>query len=439
LSATAPRQAALRVLRAVRHGDLVDRALRREADRLDVRDRAWTRELVLGTLRLRGRLDYRLGRFARRPLDALEPDVRDILRLGAYQLKEMGGVPGYAAVSQSVELARSVGGGASLVNAVLHALERAESDVEFPDAATDPVAHLSAWGSHPQWLVERWISRFGTDATRRLIESNNARPSLYLHPVGSNVALAKDRLAKAGVAADADPETATLRLHETAALAEALDALPAIVQDPAAGEVARYVEPPADALILDACASPGGKAIVLAAGIRSGSPRLVVACDVSAGRLRRLTENLSRLPPLPVAPVVADARQPAVRDVDVALLDAPCTGTGTLRRHADGRWRVRPDDIATLARLQAELLDAVYTAVRPGGLLVYATCSIEPEENELQVVAFLNRHADCTLEPPAGLPAERLDASGCLSLLPHVHGWDGAFAARMRKRGIVAR
>jgi len=439
LSATGARQAALRVLQAVRHGELVDRAVRREVDGLDPRDRAWTRELVLGTLRLRGRLDHRLGRFTRRPLDSLDPDVLDILRLGAYQLVEMGGVPGYAAISQSVDLAKSAGSAASLVSAVLHALQRADGEVAFPDLASDPVAHLSTWGSHPRWLVERWIARFGVDAARRLIDANNVRPQLYLHPVGSDLAEAAARLAATGVAATLDEAAGALCLFEPASLGAALDVVPAIVQDPAATAVAQYAAPPPSAVIADLCAAPGGKAIVLAAGTRSAMPRQVIACDVSAGRLARLTENLQRLPPLSVAIVVADARRPAIREADVVLLDVPCTGTGTLRRHADGRWRVRPEDIETLARLQVELLDAAHSVVRPGGLLVYATCSLEPEENEMQVEAFLNRHGDCTLEPPAGVAAERLDDSGCLSLMPHVHGCDGAFAARMRKRGPVAR
>jgi 16S rRNA (cytosine967-C5)-methyltransferase len=439
LSATAARHAALRVLRAVRGGDFADRAIRREVDRLETRDRAWTRELVLGTLRLRARLDYRLAHFTRRSLDTLDADVLDILRLGVYQLIEMGGVPAYAAISQSVELAKSAGAAAALVNAVLHALQRADGDVSFPSIETDPVAHLSTWGSHPRWLVERWIDRFGVDGARRLVDANNERPPLFLHPVGLDLTDAATRLDAAGVAVTVDARAGALRLDDSGWPGEALAVIPAIVQDPAATAVARFVEPPAAALILDACAAPGGKAIVLAAGTGSARPRRVVASDVSAGRLERLTRNLHRLPPLPVSVVVADARRPPIREADVVLIDAPCTGTGTLRRHADGRWRVRSDDISALALLQADLLDAAYAGVRPGGLLVYATCSLEPEENELQVEAFLNRYPDCTLEPPSAVAAERLDASGCLSLMPHVHGWDGAFAARMRKRGPVAR
>jgi 16S rRNA (cytosine967-C5)-methyltransferase len=166
---------------------------------------------------------------------------------------------------------------------------------------------------------------------------------------------------------------------------------------------------------------------------------LVVAADLSETRLGRLTENVARLGPLPITVLVADGRAPAIQAADVALLDAPCTGTGTFRRHADGRWRVGPDDLAALTRLQAELLEATAAVVRPGGWLVYATCSLEEEENETQVDAFLERHPEFEIDAPAGFDegdesAAAIDGAGRLRILPHVQGFDGAFAVRMRRR-----
>jgi 16S rRNA (cytosine967-C5)-methyltransferase len=427
------------VLRAVRAGDLADRSLRRELAALPDRDRAWTQELVQGTLRLRARLDHRLTPFTRRPLASLDPDVLDALRIGAYQLTEMGGVPAYAAVSQSVELVKP-SGGAALVNAVLQSLRRAgAAGVEFPPFESDPAAYLSTWGSHPLWMVERWIRNFGPNATRTLVELNNTRPELYLRPITQDAREAQSLLAERGIEADLIASTGSLRLRSRSQVSDALAAIPAVVQDPAASAVVRYVSPPAASLVADLCAAPGGKAIGIAAGNAGSRPARVIAADISMGRLARLTQNLERLPQLPIAMVVADARRPPLRSADVVLLDAPCTGTGTLRRHADGRWRISENELVELVKLQAEMLDAAVALVPAGGFLVYATCSLEAEENEHQVDAFLARNEDFVIVPPEGLDSNLIDHRGMLRLLPQVHGFDGAFAARMRRREPIAR
>lgn len=435
MSATPARRAALDILRAVRRGGLADRALARAQARLEPADRAWLQELVYGTLRLRGRLDHTLETRVRRGLEDLEPDVRDLLRLGAYQLLAMDGVPAYAAVSQTVELAKEAAPRASgLVNAVLKAVAR-EGWREAPSYEDDPVAHLTRWGSHPRWLVERWLARYG-DGARTLVELDNRRPDTFLRPVGVPPAGALEALEAAAIVAEPVPLAPdAVRLDPGADVGAALAAVPAVVQDPAAGLVARYTAPPRGATVLDLCAAPGGKALALAgeSGVR------VVAMDRSRTRLGRLLENADRLAArvgrLPLLVAVADARAPATVPGDVVLVDAPCTGTGTLRRHPDGRWRVRPEDLDTLAALQREMLDAAAERVRPGGLLVYATCSLEPEENEDQVAAFLDRWGAFASEPaPPGLDPALLQDDR-LVVLPHEHGMDGAYAARLRRRG----
>lgn len=435
-AATPARRAALDVLRSVRTGELADRALDGRLDRLPPRDRPWTQELVYGTLRLRGRLDHTLDRLVRRGIDSLEPDVLDVLRLGAYQLLEMGSVPAYAAVSQSVELAKAAGGrGADrLVNGVLQSLARRADEIEFASFEREPAAFLTTWGSHPRWLVERWIARYGADGAGKLVEANNRRPELFVRPIGLDRAAAVGRLAVAGI--DAAPvgfAPDALRIEPPARATDALEAVPAIVQDPAAGLVVRYAAVPAGARVADLCAAPGGKAIALAE-----SAGYVVASDVSRERMRRLEDNVARLGgDLPLGEVVADARRPPFRDAafDVVLLDVPCTGTGTFRRHPDARWRVRPGDLDGLVGLQRSLLDAAAGLVAPGGSLVYATCSLEPEENEDQVNAFLERHASFRPDraEPADLEPDLVDADGRLRVLPQSHGVDGAFAARLRR------
>jgi 16S rRNA (cytosine967-C5)-methyltransferase len=441
---TASRRAALDILRAVRAGELAGRAFDAATHGLDARDRAWTRELVFGTLRLRGRLDHRLAALSSRSLDSLDPDILDVLRLGACQLTEMGGVPAYAAVSQSVELAKRAAGraGGGFVNGVLQSLRRIGEPSSFPGFAADPCGHLSSWGSHPAWLVQRWLARFGADATRRLVEANNQRPGLYLRVLG-DPAEAVDRLRAAGV--EVVPVAYAPRaLHVVADdLGAALAAAPVIVQDPAAGLVVTYASVPAGATVVDLAAAPGGKALAIACDEAPHGPARVAASDISRERLRRLQENVARLARpaprgvdrVPVSLVVADGRRAPFRTADVVLLDAPCSGTGTLRRHPDGRWRITPRAVLDLAALQAQLLDAAAGIVAGGGLLVYSTCSLEPEENEEQVRAFLQRHPDFTLERGPQLEGGVVRADGTLLVLPQERGWDGAFAARLRRDG----
>ncbi|HET6232782.1 MAG TPA: 16S rRNA (cytosine(967)-C(5))-methyltransferase RsmB [Longimicrobiaceae bacterium] len=430
---TPSRRAALDVLRRVRAGELADRALDQATGRLDPRDHGFTQELVYGTFRLRGRLDHLLGGLVKGGTAALEPDVLDVLRLGAYQLLEMGGVPAYAAISQSVDLVRIAGSpkAAGLVNGVLQNLQRRGDTIPVPDAEQAPGDYLSTWGSHPRWLVDRWIGRWGAEATRSLVDADNTRPELYLRPLGISVAEAVERLAAAGIGAEPvafSPDS--LRVLPPASAADALAAVPAVVQDPAAALVVRYAAVPAGATVLDLCAAPGGKAFGLAS-----TADHVVAADNSYRRLARVRENARRLDAAHrVRAVVSDARNPAFRPADAVLLDAPCTGTGTFRRHPDGRWRVGEGDLDALAKLQAELLDAAAPLVRGGGLLVYSTCSLEGEENEVQIDAFLGRHPEFSIEPPNdAVDAELLDDAGRLSVLPQRQGVDGAFAARLRR------
>jgi 16S rRNA (cytosine967-C5)-methyltransferase len=431
---TPSRRAALQVMERVRGGDLVDRALEHAARGLDPRDRAWTQELVYGTLRLRGRIDHLLDKLLRDGVDRIDPAILDVLRLGAYQLLEMASVPPYAAVSQSVDLAKQIGAGrlSGLVNGVLQNLQRKGRDISFPRLDRDPAAHLSTWGSHPRWLVERWIARWGAEDAAALVDADNRRPELYLRPLGLSLDEARARLGEAEIAAETvDFAPDSLRVLPPATAAEALAAVPAVVQDPAAALVVRYAAVPEGAAVLDLCAAPGGKALGLAE--RAGR---VAAADLSWRRLGRVAENAARVGwGERVGGVVADARRPPFRAAAAVLLDAPCTGTGTFRRHPDGRWRVTPDDLAALVALQAELLEAAAPLVEPGGVLVYSTCSLEREENEERVEVFLSQHPEFALEPePGAVPAGVLDDAGRLCVLPQRQGVDGAFAARLRRR-----
>jgi 16S rRNA (cytosine967-C5)-methyltransferase len=432
---TAPRRVAFHVLQRVRGGELADRAFDHEAARLEPRDRGFAQELVYGTFRLQGRVDHMLGALVRDGLGSLQPEVLDVLRLGAYQLLEMDSVPPYAAVSQSVELARYAGARrvAGLVNGVLQNLQRRRESLRFPAFADDPARHLETWGSHPRWLVERWIARWGAEGAKELVEADNRRPELYVRPLGVSVAEARARLGEAEIASEpVDFAPDSIRILPPATALEALAAVPAVVQDPAAALVVRYAAVPAGATVLDLAAAPGGKALGMAERAAH-----VAAADLSPRRIARVAENAARIGwGGRIGPVVADGRHPPFRAADAVLLDAPCTGTGTFRRHPDGRWRVTPGDLKALAELQGELLRAAAALVKPGGVLVYSTCSLEREENEERVEAFLAEHPGFEPRPePGAVAAGVLDAAGRLCVLPQRHGVDGAFAARLGRRG----
>lgn len=399
---------------------------------LEERDRAFLRELLWGVLRMRGRLDHLLGLRVHRGLDSLDPVVLDILRLAAYEVLYMDGVPDYAAISQAVSLARvrAGKGAAGLVNAVLRALARSGVSPDlFPAPVEDPAGFLSTWGSHPRWLVERWLGRWPAADVRRLVEADNARAPVYLVPLDHSPEEAVALLEGSGVPASVVGQgTPCVELGPGGSPATALRTLPAVVQDPGAALVVRYADVPAGTKVADLCAAPGGKA--LAASRRAA---YTVAADRSERRLARVKENLARAGGS-VGVVAADARRPPLRGVDVVLLDVPCTGTGTLRRHPDARWRLRPEQVARLARLQEEMLEAAAELVPPGGLVVYSTCTLEPEENEEQVKRFLDRHGEFQLAPTDAVAEEFRSPEGFLRVLPHRSGFDGAFAARLERR-----
>ncbi|MGQ0713851.1 MAG: 16S rRNA (cytosine(967)-C(5))-methyltransferase RsmB [Gemmatimonadaceae bacterium] len=432
-SVTEARRAAAEILADLRHAELLDPAFELRAMPLDARDRRWTQELVYGVLRRRTMIDAMLSERVRGGLVRLDSDLIDLLRLGAYQLLHMRSVPAYAAIAQTVELTKERHGlGASkLANAVLRRLDR-ERETLAPAVPTDPVDALALRYSHPRWLVARWVGRWGAEETERLLEANNVEAPLVVRPYNIVREQLEATLESAGVdVADVPHVRDSLAIRSPVSLAE-LGAYRQglfFVQDPAATLVAQYAAVPLGAEVADLCAAPGGKALELA---RTAS--VVVAGDRSLQRIQRMVSNARRVDARNVVSVVADARVPAVHPMDAVLLDVPCTGTGTFRRHPDARWRLKVSDIAVLAATQRSIFRAAATVVKPGGLLVYSTCTLEPEENDMQVESFLRECPEWTLEPPpeGTVPAPVLDA-GRLRVLPQRHGVDGAFAARLRR------
>ncbi|HEY8847673.1 MAG TPA: 16S rRNA (cytosine(967)-C(5))-methyltransferase RsmB [Thermoanaerobaculia bacterium] len=430
---TAARAVAAEICVDLRRGEFLDQSFERRIGPLDARDRRWTRELVYGMLRTRASIDTVLSDRVRGGLARLDPDVIDLLRLGVYQLLNMGSVPAYAAIAQTVELAkRRHGIGASkLVNAVLRRTDR-ERDQLITAAPSDTVDALALKYSHPRWLIARWIDLWGEQDTERLLTLNNADAPIAIRPYGivreqleAMMEAAGVHVADAPYARDSIAISGGTTFTELGAFKKGLF----FVQDPAATLVTEYAAVPTGATVADLCAAPGGKALEL-----SRTAGTVVASDKSFGRLQRLLANQRRLESVNLLPFVGDARNPAIRPVDAVLIDVPCTGTGTFRRHPDARWRIKVSDIAVMSALQKLILRAAAKVVRPDGLLIYSTCSLEPEENDAQIDSFLSDNLNWILEPPpeGSVPPELLDG-GRLRVLPHRHGTDGAFAARLRR------
>jgi len=439
----AARAHALRILRRVEEGGaFASPLLEKAADLLaDSRDVGLLHEITLGVLRRTDALDHVLARASGRPTPSLEPAVRAVLRIGAYELLHLTRIPDFAAVDGAVRLARAAGASraAGLVNAVLRRVARERESLLPPVAAEGDAAALALETSHPRWWTERLVARYGWQRARAVLTANNRPAPLVLRPALRRIApdALAERLREEGVSTepgrvlpDALRVGSGLPQH-TAAWREGL----AWVQDEAAQLPVALLGRPVPGPALDACAAPGGKTLQLADALERGA--VLISTDRHLGRLRRLLGSLARVCPEGVLPLAADAARPALRaGLAVALVDAPCSGTGTFRRHPELRSRLRPEDPARLAELQMAILSGTAALVRPGGRLAYAVCSMEPEEGEKVVEAFLGRERGFVLDdardvlPPA---AHRLcDARGQVRTAPDLEV-DGFFAALLRR------
>ena len=410
-----------------------------EEAKLDPRDAGLCTEIVYGTLRWRRHLDWRLGPHLKRPLAKLDPWVRSLLRLAAYQLFFLDRVPHWAAVDEAVSLARlkaRTPGPAEFVNAVLRALTRAGAPPPLPAL---PVEALATRLSFPDWLASRWIARYGPVEGEALMTAMNERPPVTVRANALRVSredlarrLRDEELAETRPTALAPEGLVVLRgnVAQWSAFTQGW----CTIQDEASMLVARLLEPQPGELVADACAAPGTKATHLAELMRNRGK--ILAMDPHAGRLKLLARSAARLGATIIeahaGPVTSFAPRWKTR-CDRVLVDAPCSNVGVVRRNPDVKWRRTEDDLARLPEKQRGILAAAASLVKPGGRLVYATCSLEPEENEGVVGAFLERHPEWQVDSPADFPVAR-DAGGFIRCLPHVHGTDGFTAIRLTRR-----
>ena len=428
-----PRQCALDILHAAadRPKRFVDEILDQHAAAAGFShaDRAFVMELVYGVTRRRLTLDWLIEHTSERPLDKLDLRLRLIVQLALYQLLFMDNVPDYAAVNEAVETAkrRVHAGAATFANGLLRAVLRAKDALPYPSPDEDPVEHIAVVHSHPRWLVRRWLEQFGRDRTIDICTADNLAPPVTLR--ANTLKVTRDELVEHLRAEQAEAEPAggdesAVRVHARTPL----DALETYrrgefyVQDVSAMRVARLLEPQPGERVLDLCAAPGGKTSHCAE-LMHDEGRLV-ACDLDEKRLDVLRANMARLGITCVEAARCDARHvPQLIPTgafDRVLLDVPCSNTGVLRRRVEARWRIVPKNIGSLAARQAELLEAASRMLHTGGVLVYSTCSIEPEENDHAVRAFLSRHGEYRLE------SEDL-------VLPTADGPDGGYMARMAR------
>lgn len=439
------RLAAYGSLRAIETGrmDLPAALASTRARLTDPRDIALAADIVTGTLRRRGALDYLIARAVRRPIDRLDPEVLDILRLSLYQLIHLDRVPAAAVVDDAVELAKRAGkrSASGLVNAALRAQLRSKAPLPLPprpalttdrpapgsaeyDAALD---YLSITHSHPRWLAARWLDRYGFAAADTWTRFNNepAPLTLRVNTLRTTTPDLIARLAAAGVRAVPSTHVPDALVIEGGNPLRA-DLAPGLflLQNEASQLVAHFAGAAAGERVLDACAAPGGKTIVMANLMRNEG--LLVASDRRDRRMRLLRSTLTELGVTSARLVQLDLLQPAPfrpEAFDRVLVDAPCTGLGTIRRDPDIRWRRTEHDLQESASRQLTMLRHAADAVRAGGLLVYATCSSEPDENEQVVDRFLASAAEFTIDEP-----------GLLRTSPVEHGLEAFFAARLRRR-----
>ena len=392
------RRAALDALTQIEHHDLdmgAAVAAAREA-LTDERDQGLLLELVSGTLRMRGAIDYQLALRVKRPLAKLDAAVLDILRLSAFQLMYLSRLPASAVINDAVDLTRRAGksSASGLANAVLRALSREREQLNWP--GVDDADHLAVVHSHPRWLIDRWVARYGLDNTRAWLAFNNQPAALCLaanRHLTTREALAEELLSDGVTTQPARRAANGLVVIDGRALnTRAFREARCIVQDEASQLIGELAAGASRGRVLDLCASPGGKTLALSV---SADTR-IVAADVRPNRVRLLARTLARcrVPNVAVVHVAAGPLPFAEKTFDLILIDAPCSGLGTIRRDPDIRWRRSVEDLPRFARAQRDLLTSAADLVKPGGILLYSTCSSEPEENEDVVASFLDGRPD---------------------------------------------
>ena len=440
MSQHSSRQIAFWALKAVHEGTYADVALNRVLRHpLSDVERRLATELLYGCTRRQRTLDALIDQFAKKPAHQQPPDLRTLLHLGLYQLRYLGQIPVSAAVNTTVELAKQNGlsGLSGFMNGLLRGYVRASESDDPLALPTNLIQRLGVQHSYPDWIIEVWLSQISESETELLCQYLNQPPALDLriNPLKTTCAAVQERLEAAGI--EVEPLAhlpQALRVQDNAG---PIPQMPGFqegwwtVQDASAQLVSHVLDPQPGAVVVDICAAPGGKATHMAELMQGQGE--IWACDRTASRLRKLDQNLKRLAIANVHQWTGDSRHlPAeIPPADALLIDAPCSGLGTLHRHADARWQQNPSKVEDLNKLQTELLEASIKQVKPGGAIVYATCTLHSDENERIVQSFLDRHPGWRLETPTHPLAQSAQNQGWIKVWPHRQGMDGFFVAKV--------
>ncbi len=437
------RYLAVRILsRFERSDSYLDKLISHELLNNDLtqQDKALLTELINGVVRWRGKLDWALTGFYNGDYQKCLNIVKNSMRVGLYQIMFLDRIPAYAAIDESVEIVKHIQGEktAGIVNGVLRNLHRNLDKIRYPDKSDDPVYYFSIIHSHPKWLVKKWIERFGVDETEKLLIANNERPyvPIRVNLLKSDTEKIKEIFDKYEVKYIQCPYLEqTLLVHNPKydlVGTELFKTGEITIQDPSASLAVKLASPAPGSTLLDVAAAPGGKSFFLAELMKDQGK--IIALEKYSSKMRFIEEGKKRLGLNSIEELVDDARLIRLKEkVDFIFADVPCSGLGTLRKKPDIKWKRDLEDIAKIVTLQKEIISNSVKNLKTGGILIYSTCTIEPEENEQVIEWLLKEYPELKLDPAENyLPAE-VCKDGFMQTFPHIHGIDGAFAARLIK------
>ncbi len=403
-------------------------------------DKSLLYEIVHGVTRWLGRIDWILNGFYKGQFSKCIPNVKNAMRVALYQILFLDKVPDYAAVNEAVDFVKKLQGQkpADLTNAVLRNIIRSKDSIRYPDPNEDIIAYLSAYYSHPTWLVKRWVNRYGKENAEKFLIANNNKPSLTLHvnSLVTNVDEMKLLLNSVDLKfSDGKYLPDFIRMANLSNITdwEYFHKGYFSVQDESTGLPIKLLDIKPEMRVLDLCAAPGGKTALMADVMKNKGE--IVALDRFDSRLKVLQKNLDRLKVKNVKTITIDANEYKDEEgFDRVLIDAPCSGLGTLTKKPDIKWKRDLGDIRNIVNIQYELLKSGAAQLKPGGSLVYSTCTIEPEENFEIIKKFLSENSNFNLVNAGNyLPIELVAENSTVQTLPHIHGIDGSFAAKLVK------